>query len=26
VETTVGRLMFNERLPKDFGFINDSII
>ena len=25
VETTVGRLMFNEKLPKDFGFINDSI-
>jgi len=25
VETTVGRLMFNEKLPKDFGFINDSV-
>ncbi len=25
VETTVGRLMFNERLPKDFGFINDAV-
>ena len=25
VETTLGRLMLNERLPKDVGFINDSI-
>jgi len=25
VETTVGRLMFNEKLPKDFGFINDAV-
>jgi DNA-directed RNA polymerase subunit beta' len=24
-ETTVGRLMFNERLPKEFGFINEPI-
>jgi DNA-directed RNA polymerase subunit beta' len=25
IETTVGRLMFNEKLPKDFGFINDAV-
>ena len=25
IETTVGRLMFNERLPKDFGFINEPL-
>ncbi len=25
IETTVGRLMFNEHLPKSFGFINDAI-
>jgi DNA-directed RNA polymerase subunit beta' len=25
VETTVGRLLFNEKLPKDFGFINDAV-
>ena len=25
VETSVGRLLFNERLPKDFGFINKEI-
>jgi DNA-directed RNA polymerase subunit beta' len=25
VETTVGRLMLNERLPKEFGFINEPI-
>ena len=25
IETTVGRLMFNERLPKDFGFINEPV-
>ncbi len=25
IETTVGRLLFNERLPKDFGFINEPV-
>jgi DNA-directed RNA polymerase subunit beta' len=25
VETTVGRLMFNEKLPADFGFINNAV-
>jgi len=25
IETTVGRLLFNEKLPKDFGFINDAV-
>jgi DNA-directed RNA polymerase subunit beta' len=25
IETTVGRLMFNEKLPKDFGFINNAV-
>jgi DNA-directed RNA polymerase subunit beta' len=25
IETTVGKLMFNERLPESFGFINDSV-
>ena len=25
IETTVGRLMFNEKLPKDFGFINEPV-
>nr|MBI5455424.1 DNA-directed RNA polymerase subunit beta' [Candidatus Levybacteria bacterium] len=25
VETTVGRLMFNEKLPKDFGFVNEPV-
>ena len=25
IETTLGRIMLNERLPKDFGFINDPI-
>ena len=25
IETTVGRLMFNERLPQDFGFINEPV-
>jgi DNA-directed RNA polymerase subunit beta' len=25
VETTIGRLMLNEKLPKDFGFINEPI-
>jgi len=25
IETTVGRIMFNEQLPKQFGFVNDSI-
>lgn len=25
IETTVGRLMFNEKLPEDFGFINEPV-
>lgn len=25
IETTVGRLMFNERLPKKIGFVNDAV-
>ena len=25
IETTVGRLMFNEKLPKDFGFVNEPV-
>lgn len=25
IETTIGRLLFNEKLPKSFGFINDAI-
>ncbi len=25
METTVGRLMFNEKLPEDFGFINEPV-
>ncbi len=25
IETTVGRLMFNEKLPNDFGFINEPV-
>jgi DNA-directed RNA polymerase subunit beta' len=25
IETTVGRLLFNEKLPLDFGFINDAV-
>jgi DNA-directed RNA polymerase subunit beta' len=25
IETTVGRLMFNERFRKDFGFINEAV-
>ena len=25
IETTLGRLMFNEKLPKDFGFINEPV-
>jgi DNA-directed RNA polymerase subunit beta' len=25
IETTVGRLMFNEKLPSDFGFINEPV-
>lgn len=25
LETTIGRILFNERLPKDFNFINESV-
>ncbi len=25
IETTIGRLLFNERLPKEFSFINDAV-
>src|SRR5258708_7035583 len=25
IETTIGRLLFNEKLPKSFGFINDAV-
>ena len=25
IETTIGRLMFNEKLPSDFGFINEAV-
>ncbi len=25
IETTVGRLMFNEKLPEDFGFVNEPV-